>query len=310
MASNQLQKSILFTVAYFSALDYTLTPFELWRNLFAKGGLCEKVSYKEVLDELGKEPLVSKLFQSKGFVVLAKEGHLIEDRLKKQKLSLSKIRKIKTWTKVLSAIPYIRGIFLTGTLSMKNGSKKSDWDIFVVLAKNRIWVGRLFLSVVLQILGKRRHREKISERFCLNHYVTENGLILEEHNEFCSNFVSFSLPIFGEELHRKYLNHNQQWISLQKPNWDKEEVLNGTVSVGDGFSGLRDFLENFLEKTGLGKGLNSLAKKYMIKKIQNNPNTRIEGADIRYNDLALVFLPKPHRTEVLQKTLEKLTKCV
>jgi hypothetical protein len=310
MLDKSLQKNILFTIAYFAAFDYALSTFELWRNLFVRGENRRSVSYKEVLSVLEQQPLADKLVRKMGFVTLKKEEYLINERISRQKFSLASIRRIKFWIKILAHLPYMRGIFLTGTLSMKNARKKSDWDIFVVLAKNKIWVGRFFLVMALQLLGKRRHKDKIEKRFCLNHYVTDSGLILEEHNEFCSNFVSFSIPVFGEELHRKYLSLNEQWIKHQKPNFGKEEVLNQTSSVEVSLLKEKLFFEAALEKFGLGKLLNDLAKKYMIRKIQNNPATYFKDADIRYTDVALVFLPKPHRIEMLEKTSQKLTNCV
>lgn len=306
----QLQKDVLFTVAYFASHDYPLTAFELWKNLFRRGEKTEKAGFDEVLKVLESEPLKSKIVRKNGFIALKKEEKLIQRRLKKQKFSLSSIRKIRKWAKLLSAIPYVRGIFLTGTLSMKNAESQSDWDIFVVLAKNRIWAGRFFLAIFLQLAGKRRHGNKIKGRFCLNHYVTESGLILEEHNEFCSNFVSFSFPVLNERLHRRYLALNEQWIRTLKPNYSKEEVPNKTLAIDAGiFLRARIFFELLLERTGLGNALNGLFKKRMIERIKNNPETHLKGADIRYGDSALVFLPRPHRVEVWQKTLQKLTNC-
>jgi hypothetical protein len=311
MEQKELQKNILFTVAYFAAFNYALTIFELWRNLFNRGGKSQNaLSYREVLEALDGELLSKILVKRNGFVTLADEEKLIDERLIRQKLSLANIRKSKSWIKIIAHIPYMRGVFLTGTLSMKNAREKSDWDIFVVLAKDRIWLGRLFLVATLQLLGKRRHGKKVSKRFCLNHYVTERGLILEEHNEFCSNFVSFSFPVFGQQLHKKYIGMNEQWIRHLKPNFDKEEVLNQTTEIKESFAWVKIGCEKFLETTGLAKMMNSWAKKIMTEKIKNNPATYYENADIRCTDSALVFLPNPHRIEMLEKTFKKLTNCV
>jgi hypothetical protein len=107
---------------------------------------------------------------------------------------------------------------------MKNAKQNSDWDVLMVLAKNRIWLGRFFLAVTLQLIGKRRHGNKVKERFCLNHYIAENGLILEEHNEFSANFVSNSMPILGGVIYKKLLQMNEFWIQTIKPNYKKEEI--------------------------------------------------------------------------------------
>lgn len=309
--NTQLQKSILFTVAYFSAFDYPLTSFELWRHLINRAKPKTVVSYLELLHTLEHEPLVSKLTRKNGFITLKNEAHLIDEHLAKHKLSLGNIKVLKKWTKVFLWLPYVRGVFLTGTLSMKNASAQSDWDILLVLAKKRIWVGRLLVSGMLHVLGKRRHDDKIKRRFCLNHYLAENGLILNEHNEFCANFVTFSVPIFGEEEHRKYLSLNESWIRDFNPNYSKDEVFNGTLLIqSNTLEHIRQALEKILELSGVGALVNKISKKYMIEKIEKNPATHKKNADIRYSDVALVFLPEPHRIEMLRKTGEKLTKCI
>ena len=307
--STQLQKLILFTVAYFSAFDYPLTSFELWRHLIDRAELKTSVSYLELLRTLKHKPLVFKLARKNGFITLKNEVHLIDEHLAKHKLSLGNIKVLKRWAKAFLWLPYIRGIFLTGTLSMKNASAKSDWDILLVFAKKRIWIGRLLVSGTLHLLGKRRHGNKVERRFCLNHYLTENGLILDEHNEFCANFVTFSAPVFGEEEHRKYLSLNESWIRKFNPCYSKDEVLNDTLLIRSStLSHIRQTLEKIIEFSGIGALVNKITKKFMIEKIEKNPATHTKNADIRYSDVALVFLPSPHRIKMIKKTGEKLTK--
>lgn len=307
----QLQKSILFTVAYFNAFDYPLTSFELWRHLIHKAESKTASSYLELLRTLKYEPLISTLTRKNGFITLRNETHLIDKHLAKHKLSLGNIKVLKKWTRAFLWLPYVRGVFLTGTLSMKNASAQSDWDILLVLAKRRIWVGRLLVSGILHVLGKRRHGDKVKRRFCLNHYLAENGLILDEHNEFCANFITFSAPVFGEQEHRKYLSLNENWIRNFNPNYSKDEVFNDTLLIrSNALEHIRRALEKIIEFSGIGALVNKISKKYMVEKIEKNPATHTKNADIRYSDVALVFLPNPHRIEMLKKTGEKLTKCI
>ncbi|MEA2007457.1 MAG: hypothetical protein U9O20_04870 [Patescibacteria group bacterium] len=309
--ADSLQKSILFTVVYFSSYKYPLTSFELWRHLIKKGQQRGGVSYGQIIKVLEQEPLASKLQVKDGFITLKNEVHLVDRHLAKSKLSLANIIAMKKWARIFLWLPYVRGVFVTGTLSMKNASSESDWDILLVLAKNRIWVGRLLVSGALHVFGKRRHGEKVKRRFCLNHYLTDNGLILDEHNEFCANFVTFSAPIFGEIHHRKYLALNEHWIKSFNPNYTKDEVPNETLLIKSSMIGyLRGVLEWFFEFFRIGVFVNNVSKKYMIKKIEKNPATHQQNADIRYSDVALIFLPKPHRIEMFEKTIEKLTKGV
>lgn len=309
--NKSLNKSIIFTLAYFGGTQYPLTLFELWRNLIQTNGKKEKFSFLEVKYALRSEELLDKVEQASGMFFLKGDKRLVEHRIRADKFSVSKLKRLKRWSVIFRWIPYVRGVFLTGTLSMKNAKNSSDWDVLMVLAKNRIWIGRLFLAIALQIIGKRRHGKNVKERFCLNHYITENALILEEHNEFCANFVTFSSPVLNGTLHKKFLQMNEFWIQGFKANYSKDEITENELTSFEpgGISKfVQEKIEWFLEKSLIADMINGIAKKVMIKKIKKNPKTKWKNADIRYNDTALIFLPKPHRLEMMGKTKERLTK--
>ncbi len=306
----QLNKNIVFTLAYFSATKYPLTLFELWRNLFQAEGLKKQYSFYEIKEATESKHLASKIDQKDGMIFLRGSDEFVKDRSRANKFSITKLKKLKFWAKVFGVVPYVRGVFLTGTLSMKNAKQNSDWDVLVVLAKNRIWLGRLLLAVMLQLICKRRHGDKVAERFCLNHYITENALILEEHNEFSANFISSSMPILGGGIYKKFLQMNEFWIQTIKPNYKKEEISENDVESVENTVIKRKvqvFMEIVLEKTGMANLANTLTKEVMIKKIKQNPKTYWENADIRYGETALIFLPKPHRIEMLKKARQKIS---
>lgn len=307
--NEQLNKNILFTVAYFGAMHYPLTLFELWRNLIQTNKSRTKYSFREVRDAVNVEKLAKKVEQKNGMFYLKECDSFVKERSVANKLSITKLRKLKKWACLFGFIPYVRGVFLTGTLAMKNAKLNSDWDILMVLAKKRIWLGRLFLGVVLQLIGKRRHGKKVKERFCLNHYITENGLILEEQNEFSANFITTSMPILGGSIYKKFLQMNEYWIQGIKVNYTKEEITSNdieSIEVLGVKRKIQECTENILEITGIAKLANKLAKKAMINKIKQNPKTYWKNADIRYGETALIFLPKPHRIKMLSKAKEML----
>jgi hypothetical protein len=125
--------------------------------------------------------------------------NFFKERVLKQKISIAKIKKIRKWNKVFCVVPFIRSVIVNGTLAMKNSNQKSDWDVLIITKKNRIWIGRFFLSLILSFLGKRRVGKRVKNEFCLNHYLTEDGLILEEQGIFIASLISFSFWIIGEE---------------------------------------------------------------------------------------------------------------
>lgn len=305
MKINSLEQDVLYTIAYFGAMKYPLTIFELWRFFISRKK--KAVSYGEMLELLKRDSLKKLLSMKKGFLVLKGDEQDIESRLNRHKMSMTNIKKIKRWSFVFRFIPFVRGVFVTGTLSMKNARAQSDWDILLVLAKNRIWIGRLFVGTILHLLGKRRHGKNVERRFCLNHYITENGLILEEHGKYCAYFTTFSLPVIGGTIHKRFLQLNEHWVRSQFPNYEKETITQSDIiDMPEKLSIFQKITESMLEVSKLAEILNNFAKKIMIKKIKSNPKTHLKNSDIRYSDCALVFLPKPHRIEIARYAKEKL----
>lgn len=307
MDDQALKKNIIFTIVYYNVLDFPLTTFEVWQNLISVSGKKNMTSLNEVRKVLTEVKNEDKVDFHDGFWMLKGRKELIKNRIKKQKNSIRKIKKLRFYSRLLTLLPYVRGIFLTGTLAMGKTSPQSDWDVLIILKEDRIWIGRFWVTIFLQLIGKRRYGNKIEDRFCLNHFLTENGLILEEQNEFSANEAMFSFPIFGEKLHQKFLQINRQWINIYKPDYQTGEIASSFLIKDTRFSrNIRYLKEGFLELLGLGNYLNQLCKKTMVEKIKKNPKTYLENADIRYSDQALVFLPKPQRDKILNKTSECL----
>lgn len=284
------------------------TAFEFYRFLI-KNYDFNKLTFQDFLQELEQDPVNKWITNWQGFYFLSGYEQLARDRIKKQKNSIIKIRKLSRIAKWLELIPFVRGVFVTGTLANRNAQVKSDWDLLLVMAKNRIWIGRLFVTIFFQLSGRRRKDSKVCDRFCLNHYLTENNLIFEERNKFSAHFVATSFPLIGKELHNKMLQLNSHWIKELQPNFNKGQFFEFQNRESGWKSKVQFFIEKVLESMGFAGVINRVSKKLMIIKINKNKKTYFEKADIRYSDGALIFLPKPHRYKFeknAQKIIEKL----
>lgn len=305
--NKKLQKNILFTLAYYAGQNYALTSFEIWRHLFdfAKVGKSDYLNVVIELKNLRKKRIIKN---HKGFWTLfVQDDNIFDRRIARQKSSVREIKKAKKWAWTAFLLPYTRGIFCFGTLGMKRAGSRSDWDILVVLEEGKIWIGRLFVSALFQFFGKRRTDKKIKSRFCLNHFLAQNGLIMQEQNEFTSKEISFSFPIAGRKQFQKYLQLNELWMKKYLPNFEKDKMIHDSSSNEDVFKKIRKLQEKVLKLFNLGIWLNKICKRLMIKKIKQNKKTYYQGADIRYSDQALVFLPRPQRKELMDKALKILT---
>jgi len=301
---NKDEENIVYTLAYYNALDYFPTRFFLWRNLIDVEQVKRGKSFLEtekLLDSLIERGLI---LEKNGFLLLrsaVKEREfpvkLYRARIWKNKISAEKIKMVRGWSRVLIKVPYLREMLLVGTLMLKNSDKKSDWDVISIMGRNRIWLGRFFLSLWLQLLGKRRTDEKVEDRFCLNQFLVDGSLVSLERSQFMANELLLAIPLLsGSSVKDKIIKSNMFWLQKIKPNF---KYYFGLPAVDDKISrGGISWFELILEKLGLAGLMNNWLKKIMIKRILSNPKTYLREADIRFGDFYLIFLPEPRRNKL------------
>lgn len=309
---NNGEKQIIATIAYYDELDYPLTAFEVWKHLTVINGQeadkREGISFADVFNSLEKNELRSYLENFHGFYFLKGRRGLAEKRLKKNKTASLKIKKLRKIVWLIRFIPFVRMIGITGRLAMKNTGKESDWDLFVILKKGKIWTGRTLLTVGIHLIGKRRHGNKIKDRICLNYFITEESLKINvferpfEINLFSAGEYSFMVPLFGFKTFRKFQIRNP-WIRDFKPNYELSEARGARMVSDDHFSkAFRKFGEKLLS-FGF---IENLLRKLEMEKIARNPKTHLPGSIIDANNETLVFLPEPQGKEIYERCREKL----
>ncbi len=299
-----LKKAVLATVAYYDALEYPLTEFEVWKHLIADQsdtpldapGLG---SVAAALDSLVSEGM---LMRFSGFVALPGRSALVSERIRSEKYAVGKIRRAARLARAIAWVPFVRMIALTGSLSMKRGDHDSDWDLFVVLSRGAIWRGRTLLSLVLQLIGKRRHGRHVENRACLNHFVTDGSLEIAMQDYFSASEYRFMYTLFGRETERRFELVNR-WIARLKPNYQPTEIPNLWLRQTPGI-----FLkiQMQLEQLFAWQGWEGTLSRWQKKKIDQNPKSRIPGAFIVANDEALIFLPHPKGPAVFERFKERL----
>ncbi|MDP2838002.1 MAG: hypothetical protein Q8O53_01870, partial [Candidatus Moranbacteria bacterium] len=228
---------------------------------------------------------------------------LVTERTKREKLSVAKLKNMHRLAKVLSCLPYLRMVGATGSLSMKHGARGSDWDMFIVLQSGKIWIGRTLLTLFLHSIGKRRHGKRISNRACLNYFVTDDHLEIATKDLFSAHEYRFLIPLLSFPLFQIFELKNR-WIRGYKPNFSLT-VLPHLWLVKESVFGIRvrTFLEQVFDLFPLEVWLSTWQKKMIAR----NPKTHLEGSLIEVSDQTLVFLPSPRGPRVFQKFKERLS---
>lgn len=313
--NSNLRKNIVSTICYYSALNYPLTAFEIWKFMIDRTDSCpmnleeefEKKDFTllDVIEVLEGEDLRRIIEHSSGYYFLNGESHLVEKRIEKNKISNSKIKRLRKVVQFLRFIPFVRMILVTGRISMKNAEQESDWDLLVVLKGGRIWTGRTLVTIFTHLLGKRRYGRKVEDRVCLNYFLTTESLEITDKNIFSSSEYMFCIPMFDSDGYYERFQLKNHWIKNIRMNYYINETSNlRRVNDSEFSSKVRCYLEKLLDSDKLENFLRNIEK----KKIENNPKTKMEGSFIEATDDALIFLPKPQGPLVFEKYHEKLGK--
>jgi len=169
-----MNKALTAPLIYYDLLERPLTALEVYRYLRADA---PELSFFNVWQELKTAGTQASFIQEKiGLYFLSGRQEIIKIRQKRLKIAQLKWRKLKKIGKFLALAPFLKLVAVTGSLTGYNTVKQSDFDLLVVIKKNRLWLGRLLLTGLVGILGKRRHGNLTQDRICLNCYLTEGDM--------------------------------------------------------------------------------------------------------------------------------------
>ena len=223
--SSEITKYILATLTYYDGMDFPMTSFEIWKYLTNVSGNKNSTEYslEAVINELDNGKIKNYTEKYRGFYFLKGRRNLVFGRLDRNKISLKKIKLARKIVKWLRWLPYVRMIAITGSVAKKNADKSSDIDFFVVLEKGKIFTGRMLVSLIVQLLGRRRYNDKIKDRICLNYYITTGSLEINLKDVFAASEYSCLMPLYGLDTFRNFIDKNK-WIKKYQINTLMEKL--------------------------------------------------------------------------------------
>ncbi len=301
-----LHRAILETVAYYDVFDYPLTEFEVWKLLLVsdgEGASAPDISFRMVEETLDGSYLRKRLGRMRGFVFLRGRDRLVALRMERQRIADRNIRSVRRVAGIMRFFPFVRMVGLTGSLSMKNADRGSDWDFFIVLRSGYIWTGRATVTVLLHLFGLRRHGDHIARRACLNFWVTTRSLEIRLKDIFSSSEYFFIIPLFGEAVFQRFQRSNE-WIRRFRPHFSVTEISHGALLVD---TPLARFSREIGEILLVGLGLEPVLRRLQKRKIAANPKTSASEGIIEATDEALVFLPHPRGPKVFESFRRRMS---
>jgi predicted nucleotidyltransferase len=240
-----IKENILETLAYFDLFDYPLTRAEIY--LFLKS----KHNY-EVFDDALKCLLDGGIIhQFDKFYTLKNNHHLIVRRIDGNKKAAELIKVAEKVGKLLICFPYVRGIAISGSLSKNFADEHSDIDLFIITAKNRLWISRTIMHCFkkLTFLVNKEHL------FCMNYYIDEDQLVIAEKNIYTAIEVGTLIPLQGDIVFEKFYAENL---------WTRDFLPNKNMRVASARPVKTMYVKGFIEflfNNAAGRALDSMLMK-------------------------------------------------
>jgi hypothetical protein len=221
-SSSGLEKDILKALLYFDIFRFPLTTSEIFHFLPSNS-----ITQADVSQALHSSSLQEMVKTSNGFIYLADaEGSYDVERLEKQRRAALMIKIARLMAKLIKMFPYVRGVFLSGELSKGVSGKNGDIDFVVVTQEGRLWISRTFLILFKKVFLFNRKRF-----FCLNHFVTEHHLQVNQKNVYTATEVATLLPMENDSMFARFMIANL-WITRFFPNWKLDESMLRSERLG------------------------------------------------------------------------------
>ena len=200
-------QAILKTVLYCDLFDYPLTPVEIAHYLVEAQG-----SRDEIETALTSSVwLHERISQVEGFVTLRGREDLVERRRQKLAVSHRLWRKARFFARVISRMPFVKMVAVTGALAMDNSGPEDDLDLLIVTSPSRVWLARALAVLVV-------HVGKLSPNtLCPNYLISEERLGLEPQTIYVAHEFVQMVPLYGHDVYRQMRSANP-WISRILPN--------------------------------------------------------------------------------------------
>lgn len=215
--------AVFQTLAYFEVFQYPLREEEVLAFCTEPGATLEAVN--EILQNLLGQ---GRIFQFGGFFQLKNNASWASERLEYNRRADTVMPRAKRMAGFIAKFPFVRAVFVSGSLSKHCMRPESDVDFFIVTTPGRLWLARTALVLFKKIFLLNSHKY-----FCVNYFVDTEHLEVEEKNLFTATESVTLLPMWGAGFYEDFCRANA-WAWQRFPHCARRSTA-GLPPVEMGF---------------------------------------------------------------------------
>ena len=138
---------------------------------------------------------------------------------KPSKIETQFYKKTEKYLKYISWLPGLRMVWVGNTIAMNCSKKSSDIDLYIVTSPKRMWIIRICVTFIFQILWVRKTVHRHAGRFCLSFFSTTEALNFWEfkidNDIYLYFWIVYFKPILNKNnTYEKFIDQNTSWADL------------------------------------------------------------------------------------------------
>ena len=292
----KIEESILRVLLYFDLFDYPLTPEEIHQFID------QSLTKEELAAALQLCKSKNKIFQTDDFYSIQNNDALAERRRKGNQQAAFLLSRANPISKRLYQFPFVRAIGVSGSVSKNFADENADIDYFVITKANRLWLARTFLHLFKKIPFLKNR----NQWYCMNYFVDEAALEIEEKNIYTATDLITLMPMYGAAGMNRFFAANE-WAFSFFPNFHlQNHHRNGKPSS----VWIKNILE-FLLNNKMGNWLDDYffrltTKRWQLKEKQGRLNTKGESMGLKTSKHCSKPNPLHFHDSFLKKYEERL----
>ncbi|MEO1436306.1 MAG: nucleotidyltransferase domain-containing protein [Bacteroidota bacterium] len=211
---DDLHTQILQTLLYYDIFSYPLSGDEIRAHI-------QTAIPADTFDR-SLQALIDKswIFQYQGYFSTQDQPSWGQERITRGERSKKYVKIAYRMGKLIASFPFVSGVYVSGSLSKQWIDDEGDIDYFIITRPGRLWIARTFLVLFKKLFLFNSHKY-----FCVNYFIDEDHLEIEEKNRFTATEIVTLLPIAGKELFIKFRTANQ-WVKSYFPNYPMPDLSN------------------------------------------------------------------------------------